>query len=128
MSLLDDMAVHIAAAASLTVGTNLFKSLLPDSPDECTAIYEFAGSQPIFSMSQDLPAIEQPRIQVVCRSVSYATARSRMETIWQSLCGIRDETVNGVAYLCVMPLGSPEQGGRDSAQRERVTTTFQVWK
>lgn len=128
VALLDDIGSFVASAASLTLGTNLFLSLLKDQPDEATAIYEFAGESPAYGMGQDLPALYKPRIQVITRSLSYPTARSRMETIWQALQGLRDESISGTYYLAVNALGQPEQIGRDSLQRERMMANFQVWK
>lgn len=126
--LLDDVGTFVASAANLTLGTNLFLSLMPDQPDDCTVIYEFTGMAPAYSMGRDLPAIEMPRIQVVCRSTSYSSARTRIDSIWQALQGIRDETLTATTYLAFTALGSPEPLARDASQRERIGATFQVWK
>lgn len=127
--MLDEVGTFLQSAGlSLTLGTNLFLSLLPETPNDCTAIYEVAGIPPAIVMSTDLPGIDQPRLQVVTRSTSYSTARTKADTIWKALLGVRDETLSGVYYLAINALDSPSPTARDHVQRERIMANFQVWK
>ena len=74
MSVLEDAADHLEDNGLGTVGTDIFLSVLPQSPDVCTALFEYAGSAPKETMGTMLA---RPRLQVVCRAGrdDYPTAR-----------------------------------------------------
>ena len=45
--ILEALADKLTTASVATVGTNLFLGMMPDSPDLCVALYEYAGAPPL---------------------------------------------------------------------------------
>jgi hypothetical protein len=45
--ILEALADKLTAASVATVGTNLFIGLMPDKPDVCVGLYEYAGAAPL---------------------------------------------------------------------------------
>ena len=55
-------------SADLTLGTNLFLSKMPESPDYCVAIFEYEGLPPIETFGSAGFVIERPSLQVMVRA------------------------------------------------------------
>lgn len=130
MALLDELGTYIGSqVGSLTLGTNLFLGRLPDEPDTCVALYETGGSEPLSVMGSDaLPPVEQPRVQVLTRASSYATARALAGTIWLALENILNENLSGVRYHRCAAVQSVFALERDSHDRIILAQNFQVQK
>jgi hypothetical protein len=45
--ILEALADKLTAASVATVGSDLFIGLMPDKPDVCVALYEYAGAPPL---------------------------------------------------------------------------------
>lgn len=127
MSTLIDLANFLdTAQASLTLGTNLFIGRLPDSPDTCVVLYEYGGSAPDSLMGTGLPAIQNPAVQVVVRSASYAAAETLATTCWTTLEGIVNQTLTATLYYRVSAIQSPFPLERDSQDRIVFVQNFDV--
>lgn len=129
--LLDDATMYLAAnIGGLTFGTNLFGGLLPDTPDTAVACFEYSGEAPIYVMGpQTLPAISQPNLHVVCRDVSYVTARAQAEGCARALEQIVNMTVNTTYYLRVARLQDPFFMHRDAVKnRVYFACNFEVMR
>lgn len=127
--LLNEVGTFLQSAGYGTLGTSLFLSFLPDSPDSATVVYESpASSPPVEILGPNLPPIERPRIQVVVRNADYQAGRSTADAIWKSLAAVMDQTLSGVYYHRIEPMGSPFPLKRDDIQREYLAMNLQVWK
>ncbi len=131
MALLDEVGTYVSANVSgLTLGTNLYLSMMPDTPDICAALYSLTTDSPYFTMngSTSQPVLENPRIQLYVRHSSYATGEALVYTTWQQMTEVSDDTLSGVNYLRLQALGSPEFLERDSNHNVIFTATFQAMK
>lgn len=128
--LLDDMQTYLAAAGlGLTFGTNLFASLLPDSPDSCVMLWEYGAEEPVDTMgAATLPIMEIERFQVVTRDPDYQAAKSTAHGIWKALNKIGNQTVNGTVYQRVKSLQSPFFSHRDTPRRIYLICNFRATK
>ena len=75
MALLDEVGTYVSTNVSeLTIGTNLFLSMMLDTPTICAAIYSVTSDAPYFTMngSTTEPVLENPRVQLYVRHSSYA--------------------------------------------------------
>ena len=126
MTILESIGDHLASNGFGTLGTNLFLSLMPDQPDVCTSVYEDEGGEPRFSMGVGGIQIDQPNIQIICRSArdDYPTARNTAESIRQLLSAITDQTISGVRILRIQPIGSVLPMGVDDKYRPMVSVNF----
>jgi hypothetical protein len=131
VALLDEVGTYVSANVSgLTLGTNLFLSMLPDSPAICAALYSVTSDVPYFTMngSTSEPVLENPRVQLYLRHSSYATGEALMYTIWKQMTEVSDDTLSGVSYLRLQALGSPQFLERDDNFNVLWTTNFQAMK
>jgi len=122
--LLDDIALYLQQKGIGIIGTDIFKGQLPVSPDNCIALFEYAGEP------QDLTDanLEYPGLQVLVRNKSYATGRQKIEQVRNVLHGLTETTINNVRYLLIQAKQSPEALPRDENGRAIFVVNFRVIK
>lgn len=131
MALLDEVGTYLDTNVSaLTLGTNLFLGLMPDTPAICASIYELTSMSPYFTMngSTSEPVLENPRVMLYVRHSVYSTGRALIETVWKQLNEVSDDTLSSVGYLRIAGLGSPEFLERDENFNVMFSCNFQVMK
>ncbi len=121
--LLDDIVSHLQTEGVGTVGVDMFKGLLPDQPDNCTALFEYAGSPPDLHWNG-----EYPGLQVKVRNKSYAAGRVKIESVITKLHGLTEQVIGTTRYLLVRANQSPESLGRDANNRNEWVVNFTVIK
>jgi hypothetical protein len=130
--LLDELALYLQTQGLGTVGTTIFKGTLPDQPDACTAVFEYAGlpSEKTFSPTPGAAVEEKPRVQIVCRGIKqdYQTPRTQADAIWKALDGLGNVTMSGTGYLWIEALQSPFLMRRDENERVYIAVNYQVMK
>ena len=128
MALLEDLGGYLdTQLGSLTLGTNLFYSLLPETVDNCVALYENGGAPPNFTMgSTNLPKLERPQLQAIVRNTSYSTGRALAEDVYRILTAISNQTINSNSYLRVEALSVPSVIERDTNRRVVFSVNFDV--
>jgi hypothetical protein len=112
-----------------TLGTTIFLSKMPATPDYCITLYEYEGMAPIESFGGNPYDINIPRIQVVVRGArdDYPTARNGAKTIKDLLADITDVTISSTKVLRVASLGSTIPLGLDDKDRPRIAVNFQAY-
>src|SRR6185295_4649300 len=93
--LLDDIADYLSSGGIGTVGGssgNIFKGIMPDSPDTVVGIFETGGFMAAHTMNPNpgQAVCEQPSIQVMCRAgqYDYVVARTKAHSIYKLLDGM----------------------------------------
>lgn len=126
--MLEALAARLQSDGVATAGTDLFIGMMPNSPDECVAIYEYAGESPLEVMVDNDATLERPSVQVMTRAGrnDYPTARALMVQVRDSLTAITDETISGVRFLRVHHLSAINGLGVDENERARFTLSLQV--
>lgn len=117
------ISAYLATKNVGTVGTDIFLGLLPDQPDNCTALFEYAGSPPDLHWNG-----EYPGLQVRVRNKSYAAARTKIGEIMKLLHGLHETQLSGTRYLLIKARGSPEVLKRDASNRIEWFVNFEVMK
>jgi len=130
MAMLDDLGTYLEAqVGSLTLGTNLFLGRMPDSPDVCVTLYEYGGGAPTNVMGGDnMPPIEEPRVQVLTRADGYTATRTLAGECWTAIEAILNESLSGTLYHRVSANQSPFPLERDSQDRVLFAQNFRVLK
>jgi hypothetical protein len=123
MAMLEDIGTYMQINSLGTVGTDLFLGLMPDEPDNCTALFEYAGSPPDLHWQG-----EYPGLQVRVRNSSYQAGRAVIESIYDLLHGIFDTDLSGTKYLLIKAQGSPEVLKRDHNNRIEWFNNFAIIK
>jgi hypothetical protein len=128
MTTLEDLGGYLdTQLAGLTLGTNFFYSLLPETVDNCVALYENSGAPPNFTMgSNNLPKLERPQVQALIRNTSYTTGRDLAENVYRALTQVSNQTINSNSYLRVEALGVPSVIERDTNRRVLFSVNFDV--
>ena len=110
--ILDDMGTYLQAQGVGTLGVDMYLGLMPDQPDNCIALFEYAGSPPDLHWNG-----EYPGLQVRVRHKSYSQGRAKIGQIVGLLHGLHETTLGGTRYLLLKARGSPEVLKRDASNR-----------
>lgn len=143
MALLEDIVTYLAAQSTSftalpSTSGNLGAAIFLDSsliPDTFAAVYETPGvvNDYAFSTSTGKAAVvmERPGFQILSRSTSYATARSRAQTAYTILDGLAQKnlpTSTGTLYQEIVVNQAPFFLQRDEKDRYIVATNYLVRK
>lgn len=141
MTVLTDLAQYIDTASTLFArNSNLGIGVALDAgslPNTFTSLYETPGLEGAYAFSTGTTAgsraqrvLDRPRVQVISRSTSYATARSRAQTIYDLIDGIANRklptsTSTGL-YVSITAVQAPFSLGRDENDRWLISTNYQI--
>ena len=130
MPILDAICDYLETGTSLVEGTTLFKATMPPTPDACVAIYEYPGRPGVYTYGSGGAKVEMPRIQILSRALTYAAARSTLETIYTFLDGKTAVTLGGTLYLGIFATTAPAAANddRDDSNREYCSCNFEIQK
>ena len=126
--MLESLAARLQSASVATVGTNLFIGILPETPDVCIGLYEYAGAAPLEVLVDNNATLERPSIQVIVRASrnDYLTARTLIKNVRDTLTEITDETIEGVRFLRVNQNSAINSVGMDDNDRPEFTLSLQA--
>jgi len=122
-TVLEALGAYIDAnRGDLTLGTNLFLSKMPDSPDVCVCIYEYQGTAPMMTFGSTAIQMDRPSVQISVRASrdDYATARDLAQALRTLVSGIVDVTSSGVRIVRAEPTGTFYLLSVDQLERPRV--------
>lgn len=122
-SVLEALGAYIDANRNdLTIGTNLFLSKMPDSPDACVCVYETQGNAPVMTFGATAIQLDRPNVQISVRAGrdDYAAARDMAQALRTLVAGIVNVTSSGVLIMRAEPTGSFYPLGVDQLERPRV--------
>ena len=121
--MLKEIGTYLQSQGIGTLGADLFLGLMPDQPDNCIALFEYAGSPPDLHWNG-----EYPGLQVRVRNKSYAAGRAKIEEVVTELHGAHELTLNSTRYLLIKARGSPEVLKRDNNNRVELFVNFEIIK
>lgn len=109
-------------SADLTLGTNLFLSKMPESPDFCVAVFEYEGLPPIETFGSSGFSVDRPSLQIMVRATreDYVTARDKAATLRNLISAISNTTISDIGILRVASLGSIMPLGVDELERPMI--------
>jgi hypothetical protein len=121
--MLSDIGTYLQSQGIGTLGADLFLGLMPDQPDNCIALFQYAGSPPDLHWPG-----EYPGLQVRVRNKSYVAARTKIGEAMTALHGLHEQTLSGTRYLLIKARGSPEILKRDNNNRVELFVNFEIIK
>ena len=121
--MLKEIGTYLQSQGIGTLGTDLFLGLMPDQPDNCIALFEYAGAPLALHWNG-----EYPGLQVRVRGTSYAAARTKIGEVAKKLHGLHEQTLSGTRYLLIKARGSPEVLKRDANNRVELFVNFEIIK
>jgi len=111
------------SGTGLAQGTNLFVSVLPETPDAIVAVFDYSGSDPEQNFEY-----WRPSVQVRVRG-----AREDYETVYQLAIAIRaylvalhNTTIGDTRYIGIWAKGDIMSLGRDNNNRPELSINFQI--
>ena len=118
-----DIAKFLETQAIGTVGTDIFVGLMPDSPSNCIAVYQYAGQKPQLGLD-----LEEQGLQVRVRNSSWATAMTKAKSIYDLLHEKTWDTTmeSGKVVYFIEATGAMMQGGKDPKGLHHVILNFIV--
>jgi len=122
--LLEDIGSYLQSIGLGTPGVDLFYGQMPDSPDECIVLSEYAGRPPVYARPG--ARLDRPGLQVCVRSNTYHAGRLRLQQTQDAIDGLNETTINGTHYLLLMSLQSPECLGKDANGRFEFVQNYAV--
>jgi hypothetical protein len=126
--LIEELGTYLQGLGHGTLGTDLFLYQLPDTPDTCVAIREYAGAEPEFVHDQATPNMIRPRFQMVVRGPVIPDVMLKASQVWSSLVTINNTTIDGTFYQRLVPLQSPFLIERDENNRWVAGANFEAMK
>lgn len=125
MGLIEEVGTFLDSQSTrFALGTNLYLNYLPDEPNTAAAIFETPGGAPNYVFEGDLPAWENARVQVVCRSTSSTRARANMQDAWVQLQEVANETLSSRSWMRISAAQSPFLLRRDERGRPVFAANF----
>jgi hypothetical protein len=126
--MLEALADRLQSASVAFTAQNLYIGLMPDQPDVCVALYEYAGAPPLEVLVSNTATLERPSVQVMVRAGrnDYPTAKALMESVRNTLTDIANETISGERFLRVNQISSINALGVDDNGRPRFTLSLQA--
>jgi|TARA_R110000824_G_scaffold1386_10_gene7084 hypothetical protein len=121
-TVIDEMGTRLATAISGTLGTNVFQSMMPATPNVCAVVYETGGMPGIEVLGTAGITFEQPGVQLVFRGnvQDYESARTPAQTAFNNLKTIQSEDLSGTRYDLATMAQQPFSLGPDEQGRPRV--------
>jgi hypothetical protein len=118
-----DMLVSSAAGLDVTFATDLFVSTMPESPDQCVAIYDSPGFPPEPNYEYYYPGVQ---IRVRGDQGGYRAAWTLAESIRDVLKAVHDETWNSTKYVQIWCSGEIYSLGQDENNRPLFSMNFSI--
>lgn len=116
---------------SVTAATgNIFMEQQPTEPDQCVCVYELPGVKPFRTFGNHF-AWENPRLKItnrVSEEQGYGQAQADALAIWNLLKTVVNQSVNGVFYMIIDPVGNPAPQELDPNNRPVYVQEFTVMK
>jgi hypothetical protein len=111
------------SSLALTFGTDLFVSQMPDTPDQCVAVYDTGG----YDQDADI-SYERPTVQVRVRGTKggYVNAYSLTQNIRDTLHALANYTINGARYIAIWCQGDILSLGYDDNHRPLLSVNFLI--
>lgn len=126
--MIEDIAAYLVTGTIGTIGTDIFLAYVPEDPDTCVMLFEYAGSAP--DMTHDKASDENPGLQVRVRSQrgEYQTGHDLAKSVQTLLHGVSNTTINSVSYKLIKANHSIAFMGFDDRERPEFVQNFSVMK
>ena len=126
--ILDAIGSVLQTASVGTLGSTLFLSRMPETPDVAVAAYESGAGFPIYTQGITGAALNVTNVQIVARAgrEDYVSARTKISSVISALEAINESTVSGIRLLRIEQVGRPIPLGYDDNDRPEISMNFSV--
>lgn len=120
MSLISDIADYLATNGLGTVGTDIFYSYVPDIDANVIAVLDTGGAQP----SVDIGSLKNPTFQIFIRNSSYATGKSKLDSVRSLLHQKIETTIGSTYFLNCFAQSEGGHVGRNERDQDEFSINF----
>ena len=122
-----DMVTILAGISglSLTAGTNLFYSRMPDSPQKVVTVYDTGGT-PMTFLNDNTDIYHFSGVNIQVRDVTYDGAYDLAMQILEALHGKTGDVVGTTLYTLIKAADEPTLLHYDENDRPVISTNYDV--
>jgi hypothetical protein len=126
--ILDAVGSVLETAGVGTLGTSIFLSRSPDTPDACVVVYESGAGYPIYTHGTTGSALLVTNVQVIARAgrEDYQAARTKITAVITAMEAVSNTVASGVTLLRAEQLNRPLPMGYDDNDRPEIAMNFTV--
>lgn len=117
--LVDDIAQYLVDGSIGTIGTNIFKSYMPDAVDTGLAVLDTGGVQP----DKELPT-KKPTFQIFIRASDYITGRAKLDLVRARLHQIKNTTIGNTFFYYIHAQSEGGHLGRNERGLDEFSINF----
>lgn len=117
--ILDDLAAYMQTNSIGTLGTDLFKSYMPDAVDTGVCILDTGGPMP----DKDLPT-KKPTFQVFVRGATYILGRAKLDAVRALLHQVGNTTIGGTYFYYILAQSEGGHIGRNERGLDEFSINF----
>lgn len=110
----------------LTLGTDLYYSRTPHSPDDCVTIVDTPGSEPMLTLQKNTSNYFYPGISIQVRATEYEDAYASLLAISEYLHAQSNITIASTYYALIKALNEPQVLHYDENDRVIMFVNFDV--
>ncbi len=114
------------SALGLTLGTDLFHSWMPDSPDALVVVYDNPGGPPMLTYKKSTSNYYYSSVSVQARDVNVDDAYASIFAIFDFLHASSSIVEAGTYYALIKALNDPQELHRDQNDRIVMFVNFEV--
>ena len=118
-----DILESSAVGLGLVFGTDLFVSRMPETPDQCVAVFDTGGEPPQPSFVYLKPTIQ---VRIRGAKTGYQTAYTLAESIRDALHDLTNETWNSTRYVGIWATSDIFFIGYDENDRPLFSVNFRI--
>lgn len=119
MAVIDDIAQYLVDNSIGTIGTDIFKSYLPDGANAGLAVLDTGGPMP----DKELPT-KSPTFQVFIRAATYTAGRSKLDSVRSALHQIKNTTIGNTYFYYVLAQSEGGHIGRNERGQDEFSINF----
>ena len=117
--IIDDIAQYLVDNSIGTIGTNIFKSYMPDSVDTGLSVLDTGGPQP----DKELPT-KSPTFQIFIRGADYITGRAKLDAVRTALHQIKNTTIGNTFFYYILAQSEGGHIGRNERGLDEFSINF----
>lgn len=121
MSMIDDIATRLEDEGVGTIGTNIFKSYLPETVATGLVVLDTGGTDP----DPYLPT-KEPTFQIFIRASNYSTGRTLMDNVRTALHRQRNQTFGSTYFYFILAISEGGHIGRNEAGQDEFSMNFRA--
>jgi hypothetical protein len=131
MALMEDLVSLITQAPAVFVANDVKRSTsdtIPDGPGPYAVVILTGGTGPLYVQNNASPNLHRPGAQIKVHSSNFKTAYDKAIQLYNRFTAVRNQDINGVRYVRIVPLQEPFDGGLDNKGRAQVIFNVLITK